>query len=375
MAHVRKRRRRRWTFGVSALVVFVAVVASSTILAGGGFAAAKAGPANTSPPTVKGKAIVGQTLQADPGTWSGSTPITYTYEWQRCGADGKGCAAISDATTQSYTLTSADVGHTVRVVVTAKNGEGNASATSAATAAVTAAPQAPTDAVRPSIKGTAVVGQTLSADQGSWSGPGPITYSYQWMRCDKPGNTCGPISGATKSTYMLTSADAGHALRVIVGAKNAAGQTNATSIATAPVAQAGSAGETANGCSKGTLSVANVAPPARLTIDHMQYSPGVLTRSSRQLVARFHVSACGASVQGAKVYATAVPYNQFTVPGEATTDGSGWATITLDRLSGFPAARRQQLLALFVRARKPGENLLAGVSTRRLVSTHVDLGQ
>src|SRR5689334_17467897 len=93
MAHVRKRRRR--TFGVSALVVLAAAVAASTILAGGGFAAAKAGPANTSPPTVKGKAVAGQTVQADPGTWSGATPITYTYEWQRCGTDGKGCAAIS----------------------------------------------------------------------------------------------------------------------------------------------------------------------------------------------------------------------------------------------------------------------------------------
>ena len=92
-----------------------------------------------------------------------------------------------------------------------------------------------------------------------------------------------------------------------------------------------------------------------------------------QVVARFHVSACNAPVQGALVYATAVPYNQFDVPSEVATDSSGWATITLQRTNGFPAARRQQLLAMFVRARKPAGSLLGGVSTRRLVSTRVDL--
>ena len=92
------------------------------------------------------------------------------------------------------------------------------------------------------------------------------------------------------------------------------------------------------------------------------------------MTARFHVAACGGSVQGALVYVTAVPYGQFAIPNEQTTGSDGWATLQFTALSGYPVSNKQQLLVMFVRARKNGENLLGGISTRRLVSFRVTRG-
>ena len=94
---------------------------------------------NTSPPTITGTAQDGQTLNASPGGWSGTQPITYAYQWRRCDSSGAGCSAISGATTSTYTVTSTDVGSTLRVAVTATNSVGSATATSSATAVVQAA--------------------------------------------------------------------------------------------------------------------------------------------------------------------------------------------------------------------------------------------
>ena len=76
----------------------------------------------------------------------------------------------------------------------------------------------------------------------------------------------------------------------------------------------------------------------------------------------------GIDIKGASVYVTAVPYNQFTIPDEELTGDDGTATLVFRRDANFPASDQQQQLTLFIRATKPGEDPLAGVSTRRLVA-------
>jgi hypothetical protein len=92
-------------------------------------------PVNTAPPAISGSAQQGQTLAASPGSWSGAQPIGFAYQWQRCDTSGANCANVGSATS-TYTLTSADVGSTIVVAVTASNSAGSAMASSAATMAV-----------------------------------------------------------------------------------------------------------------------------------------------------------------------------------------------------------------------------------------------
>jgi hypothetical protein len=102
----------------------------------GSAAAAAPGPQNTSPPTISGTAQQGATLTADPGTWTGTQPITFTYQWRRCNRNGGNCRNIAGAVDNTRVATAADVGRTLRVIVTAKNAEGSTDATSAPTAVV-----------------------------------------------------------------------------------------------------------------------------------------------------------------------------------------------------------------------------------------------
>ncbi len=354
-------------------MVAVATLALGAV-GGGGQAATNAAPSNTSLPTISGQAVIGSTLTADPGTWSGTTPITYTYQWQRCGSGGNNCSGISGATQTTYKVQPADGDHTLRVRVTAKNVDGTRQASSAPTAVV---PGKPVNTSLPPISGTAVVGATLTASEGVWTGATPMTFSYQWLLCGPAGHNCSGIGGATSTTYRLKGVDAGHTLRVRVVAKNVDGKAAATSDPSSVVVR-GTPPPPATGCpgGSGPVDVGALSPPAHLVIDGLSASPSPIGRNPGDLVLRFHVSACGGRpVGGALVYATAVPFEQFSIPPEAGTGSDGWATLTMHQEARYPASSRQQLLAVFVRARKNGENLLGGISARRLVSFKVDLSR
>jgi len=235
---------------------------------------------------------------------------------------------------------------------------------------------APTNNNPPTISGTPQAGQTLTADHGDWSG-NPTSYDYQWQRCDKNGGTCAGISGATQRLFDLHSQDVGHTIRVKVTAKNSDGSTSATSVPTAVVTSRPAA-PAPTGCPSGTgvIPIADLSAPARLSIVTFSSNPQVLGRHVGTLSITTKVTACGnRPVQGALVYAAAVPFNQFDVAPEVQTDANGSATINEPELGGYPASPRQQLLAVFLRARKSGEPQGQGVSTSRLVSFKVDLHQ
>jgi hypothetical protein len=261
-----------------------------------------------------------------------------------------------------------------------------------AMAAGTRAATAPTNTSQPTVSGTPQEGSTLTATNGNWDGSTPITFQYQWRRCDATGGSCADISGATAQTYVLQSVDDGNTLRVRVIASNGDGSSSATSVPSAKIAAPTPTPTTtaattttttttatpATGCPTASggaaVAVSGVVAPAHLVLSGFQATPAVIPGNVSSFTLRVTVTdSCGQTVQGALVYATAVPFHQFTIPGEATTGSDGSVTLTFTRLSGFPADKHQQLLALFLRARKSGDNVLGGISARRLVSARVHL--
>jgi streptogramin lyase len=191
-------------------------------------------PTNTILPGISGTAQVGQTLSASTGTWGGTPPISYSYQWQSCDSLGESCLDISGATTSIYVPAAEDVGDTLRTIVTAENSVGSSSARSQPTSVVLPIP--PSNTAPPTISGTMQDGQTLTASEGEWESSSSLTYTYQWERCNATGGECEAIAGATSSTYTLADGEVGGSVRVLVTAANAGGSTSAGSAASARVA-------------------------------------------------------------------------------------------------------------------------------------------
>ncbi len=93
-------------------------------------------PANTTLPQVSGTTREGQTLSAVPGTWTGTPPPSFAYQWQRCDAGGGSCQNVSGATSSTYALGAQDMDSTLRVSVTATNTAGSISVASNLTGVV-----------------------------------------------------------------------------------------------------------------------------------------------------------------------------------------------------------------------------------------------
>jgi hypothetical protein len=324
-------------------------------------------PQNTAQPQITGTATVGSTLTATNGTWSGSTPITYTYAWERCATNGASCAAISGATSQTYVAASADAAHTLRVVVTATNAAGSAQATSAFVSVNSTS--APVNTVAPAVSGTAKQGQTLSTTIGTWTG-GSLTYAYLWYRCDAGETNCVSIAGATAATYVVTATDVGHYVISIVVASNNTGSARANSNAIGPMTASVAppppppSGTTKLPNGETSIQASSVPDTDRLTVSSVKFNPSVITGRAPVTVTFKVIENNKYDVSGALVYVLGLPYSWAKASPEAATAADGTVTLTITPTAKAP---KRGALVLFVRARTPSGSLLAGSSTRRLV--------
>ena len=160
------------------------------------------------------------------------TAPSYSYKWYRCesagtatAAEPSGCELISGASLATYIVTAADVSKYLTAYVVAKNG-----ASEVATASLATSPQvlqAPNNSVAPSVQGSAVVGETVTAGDGTWVATPSATYTYQWYSCSAAviaaavkNAKCAAIAGARSSTYEVPAAQNNKYLVVQVSATN-----------------------------------------------------------------------------------------------------------------------------------------------------------
>ena len=349
------------------------------VLAVGAGARSSAGPTNTADPTITGVALTGNTLQAAPGTWSPTTGVTFGYHWLRCDPAGgddssdKTCTTIEGATRQSYTVASADIGKRIRVRVSASNKGGTTQATSAATSVVATPGGKPASSAAPTISGSPVVGSKLVGAPGSWVGDQPITYSYQWLRCDSAGNACNAIAGRTKSEYTPVDADAGKTLRLKVVARNSRGTADAFSTATDAVKASPSNGIITLPNGEKSVDVKDVPREQRLVVDQVTFSPNPVRSASSTITVRIKVKDTrGYVVRNAIVFIRSTP--KVTSGGDdAPTATDGWVQYGLQPEKDFPL-KNGYSVQFFVKAYRASDPTLGGIYGSRLVQVATATG-
>jgi hypothetical protein len=181
---------------------------------------AKAPPENTVLPAITGSTVVGSTLTVSNGTWAGEDLI-YDYLWYR------GDDPVWSQTTNTYVLTDADLGATIKCQVQVQNEVGAQTVVSESTAVITSNPPVPS--VNPAISGSANVGQVLTVSSGTWSGTPTITYQWQWAHISAN------IYGANTNSYTIVAEDLNRSLTCIVTATSNSGIAQYRVTPTAPV--------------------------------------------------------------------------------------------------------------------------------------------
>lgn len=315
---------------------------------------------------------MGSVLQASPGVWTPSAGLTFKYQWVRCNPSGgddssdRTCQAIPGAQASTRTLTESDSGRRMRVRVFATSKGGTSQATSAATSVVGTEGGRPASQSPPTISGAAMVGSKLTGTPGSWVGSGPITYSYQWYRCDKDGNGCGRLSGRTAKTYTVVQADLGRRLRLEVEARNTLGRSDAFSSPSDVVQANPDDGIITLPGGERSVDVKDIPANHRLIVDQVRFFPNPVTSRDTPITVRIRVrDTRGNVVRNAIVFIRSTPI--LTTGGDnSPTAVDGWVQYSLVPRADFPL-RTGFNVQFFVKAYRLGDPGLAGVSGSRLV--------
>jgi hypothetical protein len=169
------------------------------------------------PPQIEGNLAAGELVTCNHGEWSGTKPITYSYEWLAGGSK------VSEATGSTFTIPANDEGLELQCGVTAVNGVNPPG--SARSASVTVGVKKPENTARPVIEGEERIGGELTCTRGEWTHR-PSSYAYRWYS---------ELDGSEEELpshterYFVEGGQSGHTLHCDVTAKNSGGEATARS--------------------------------------------------------------------------------------------------------------------------------------------------
>ena len=167
------------------------------------------------------------------------------------------------------------------------------------------------------------------------------------------GSTTASTSSSTSSTTTTTS--------------SSTSTSTPTTTATTTTTPAGPEGQIRLANGKISIPVTSVVLPARLVIDGVHFTPGVVTSRRRPVSVRVHVSDTrGYWVRGALVFVRSTPRVTSGGDRQATTV-DGWVTYQLVPNGNFPKPRNGYNVQFFVKAYRSGDPALAGIAAYRLV--------
>jgi hypothetical protein len=364
---------RRTTIVSTLLAAALASLATILALPAGGAAVVQERPSNTAEPRISGAATVGSTLTATNGSWT-SSPTSFAYQWVRCPrsggqSNGSDCAAIGGATTTSYVVSAADVDRRLRVRVTASNADGSSTVASNATALIrNPAAGRPVNAQPPAISGSPAQGQTLRVQPGTWNGVQPITFSFNWLRCDTAGNNCIVQPGFNDDAYVVREGDIGKTMRARVNARNSRGEASRLTAQTAAVSgPQGPEGVITLPNGEKSIPVTSVPSNESLVVDQTVFSSNPVRSRTEPFQVRIKVKdSRGFVVRDALVFFRSTPLVTRNAQDQRTGQ-DGWLTLTITPERDFPELRNDYNLQFYAKAYRQGDPVLAGVAGTRLV--------
>jgi hypothetical protein len=267
----------------------------------------------TPTPTITGTATVGATLTAVPGTWDSG--VTLSYQWS---SDG---TPISGATSSTYVVQSTDTGASLSVSVTGALA-GYTSVTKTSSEVAVLGTISPTST--PTITGSAVVGDTLTAHLGTWKAG--VSFAYQWNRDGSA------IAGAISSTYTLVGADVGLPITVTVtGSKAGYAPAVRTSTSVTPTAAPlpviGTATITGSAITGGTLGVKTPGWTSGVTFTYQWLRDGTAISGATSSTYTLVVADFGHQIT-VRAKGSKVGYKSASATSAAVTVGPGTQTVT-----------------------------------------------